>query len=446
METLFGTLIGLLAVAALPGSAVALLLLWLKLLAEKRSGAEEWQAAAARLGLEKVRWRPGFHGKRVWYRGEIDGFIVQIQDSDADTADSRPWLPSRIGALRILVEAHGRWPHDVELHRRTTDANEDGWATGDPEFDGRIVASGSETHTVALLDQRTRKTALALVGDDGGALAGGRLHCDVRPAAVDMPTMVARGRRVVDLAEHLAVAEDVPTRLRKNSREDPLASVRLRNLTLLLDHLAAHPQTELACRAALGDPDPAVRLRAAAALGADGHEALTALALGHDAPEPLAAEAASLALRQLPVAAARGLYDRLVAQARTPLLVAAMAALAERHLAEAVPAIVPLLRAPTHDVRVSAARTLGVVGTTTAIGALHAAAASHPLDFELHRVVNAAVSAIQSRVAGAGPGQLSLAVSNAGQVSLSGPGVAQGQVSLASPGDTRATPDTSQGP
>jgi hypothetical protein len=443
MESL---LIALILFGALPAGLVAVLFGLLRRAEQGPSGPEAWKLAAARLGLKKVRRRAWFHGPGVWYSGEVDGFIVQVQDCGGDRADATPWAAPSTRVMRILVEAPGGWPHNVQLHRRTTDKDGDGWLTGDAEFDTRIRVDGSEAHALALLDQRTRKAALALVGEYGGALDSGLLYCDVRPADANMVTLVACVRRIVDLAAHLAAAADPPTCLHRNSHEDPLARVRLRNLTTLVEHFAAHPMTQLACRAALEDPDHEIRLKAATALGADGHEALTALALGRDAPEPLAAEAASQAVKGLPATAALELFGTLVTHWRVPVLIAALGALAERHLAEATPTVLPLLHPSTHDVRIAAVVTLGVIATTEAIEVLHTAAASHPFDLELHRVVNAAVSAIQSRVAGAGPGQLSLAVSDAGQVSLSGPGVAQGQVSLASPGDTHATPDTPQGP
>ena len=441
MESL---LIGLILFGALPvGLATFLLALLRRAEQGPSSGPEAWKVAAARLGLEKVRWRAGYHGPRVRYRGEIDGFIVQVQDSGGDPADTKPWAGHGTTAMRILVEAPGGWPHNVQLHRRTTDKNDDGWPTGDPEFDARIRVNGSETHALALLDQRTRRAALALVGEYGGALDSGTLYCDVGPADADMVTLVARFRRIVDLAAHLAAAEDPPTRLRGNSHEDPLASVRLRNLTVLVEHLAAHPMTELACRAALDDRDHEVRLRAATALGPGGHTALMALALGDATPETVAAEAAAQALRRLPEAAAREFFDRLIAQSPAPVLVAAMGALAERRLADAAPAAIPLLHAPTHQVRIAAVGTLGVIATTAAIEALHTAAASHPFDLELHRVVNAAIATIQSRAQGAAPGQLSLAVSGTGQVSLAGSNVAEGQLTIASPDTGGATTDTS---
>jgi HEAT repeat protein len=141
----------------------------------------------------------------------------------------------------------------------------------------------------------------------------------------------------------------------------------------------------------------------------------------------------SCALPQPSAPTAMELCDAIVGKGRPPVLVAAVAALADRRLADAAPSAVALLHSPARDVRIAAVATLGSIGTVAVVEALRAAAASHsPLDFELHRTVSAAIAAIQSRAQGAAAGQLSLAASASGQVSVANPSAADARLTLAS--------------
>jgi hypothetical protein len=67
---------------------------------------------------------------------------------------------------------------------------------------------------------------------------------------------------------------------------------------------------------------------------------------------------------------------------------------------------------------VAVALSLGRVGTVQAVLALKAAEAESPDDRELRRAARQAIAEIQSRLAGASPGQLSLAEGSAGQLSM----------------------------
>ena len=148
-------------------------------------------------------------------------------------------------------------------------------ATGDSRFDGPVqVKAGDPFTACALLDGATRDAALAAIA------AGGRL--DDRWQA----TLVGSdldGERIVRVARTLARAHRAlaasaarpPTEAMIAIAEgDRHPAVRVRALDLLVERGIA-PRALLEARTK--DMDPAVRWRAATALGPDGHDALRAL-------------------------------------------------------------------------------------------------------------------------------------------------------------------------
>jgi HEAT repeat protein len=80
-----------------------------------------------------------------------------------------------------------------------------------------------------------------------------------------------------------------------------------------------------------------------------------------------------------------------------------------------------LIRALTHrlaDIQRDAVIALGRIGTVESVAPLADWVAHHVLDRFVRTDARRAIAAIQSRVPGASPGQLSLAGAEAGQVSL----------------------------
>lgn len=97
----------------------------------------------------------------------------------------------------------------------------------------------------------------------------------------------------------------------------------------------------------------------------------------------------------------------------------------------------PLLKAMESDareLRMAAIRALGTLGSAAAVEPLLAFLASRRLDAETRHWIHEAVRAIQSRLAGAEAGQLSLSTpsSEAGRLSVAAPGAGQGRLSLVS--------------
>jgi HEAT repeat protein len=252
--------------------------------------------------------------------------------------------------------------------------------------------------------------------------------------------------QAVALGHRLATPENVPRRLAENLESEPVAGVRLQLLTTLAREFPDDAATREALLAAREDPDAEVRLRAGIALGPEGRDVLLAIAGGEGAPDEtteravaalgvfLTAEAAQgilrNALRTRREATARACLGAL-GQRRGPGVVAALAkvlavekpelaasaaeALGVTGDASAEPALLAALAGPHAPVRLAAARALGRAGTREAVAPLREAEAG---DAEMRRAARQSIALIQSRVAGAQPGQLSLAGGEAGQLSM----------------------------
>jgi HEAT repeat protein len=196
----------------------------------------------------------------------------------------------------------------------------------------------------------------------------------------------------------------------------------------------------------------------------EGNEVLRSLVADERAPDYASAEAASLLAARLPpdeagpllVAALKGrsgetrrqsiqeLGRLKFAPSFGPLCVlldradprtAAASAEALEAIGDpkAEPCLLDAVRHEAAELRIAAARALGAVGTVKAVEPLLHELDTKRLDGESRRALREAVSAIQSRLAGAEAGQLSLAATTAeaGRLSLATPRAGPGDVSLA---------------
>jgi hypothetical protein len=334
---------------------------------------------------------------------------------------------------------------------------------GDPAFDRLVTLHGSLELACSVFDASTREVVARLVAGQTGdvSLGNATLRLVVRgPCHGPGSPVFTALRWALHAARRLQQPDDLAPRLAANMTADPLPAVRLQNLRLLVDRHPAHPATRPALTAGLADPDEEVRLRAALALGEEGRPALleiAAAAASDDARaslavrslgEHLATEHAlgilrqSLRLRRLQSAAAcvdalggrRGaavvdLLATVLAGEPQELAAAAVRSLAATEEPAAEAHLVQGLQADSPEVRVAVAAALERVGTAAAVMPLLAAADRHP-DGGLGRAARRAVDAIQARLQGAAPGQLSLSAADAGQVSLAGSGDAGGRVSV----------------
>jgi hypothetical protein len=145
--------------------------------------------------------------------------------------------------------------------------------SGDSQFESMFHVAGPGRLVSSLLDAETRRLMSSLGSEskrleisDGQLCAG--MHAKQAPHLV--PPLLEIAKR---LARPLGVAE----RLAENVLNDPVSEVRLRNLVLLLREAPRDPRTVAALRAACADRNTRIRLRAAGALGAEGHALLAEL-------------------------------------------------------------------------------------------------------------------------------------------------------------------------
>ena len=412
-----------------------------------------WRRSAEACGLtdlqpssDRLRGRlPQAHG-----REDIGVTIARYQRSRSDKG-TRLVLETPVSRLAGMALRGESLITDL---RRMLGASE--IEVGDPDFDARFFLAGAMAPSLAFFDAEMR-----------------RLLTDVKPACRRME--IARGMLEVDIHEDVDMETVLPTvlyrmleigrrwphhsetaaRIAHNTLRDPHPSVRLHNLLLLTREMAEEPIAQEALRAACDDPLPQIRLRAATALGARGHEVLFALAEGPD--DEVAGQAIGALGRWLPPERTMTILDdairtrrdataaaciallgrtggdaavtrltRIVAGGLDHLKLAAVEALGWSGRAAAEAPLVGALRHALPEVRRAAAAALGQVGTVASVLPLEEAAER---DSALRSTVRQSIVAIQSRASGASPGQLSLAGGETGQLSLAAGDA--GQVSLA---------------
>jgi HEAT repeat protein len=334
--------------------------------------------------------------------------------------------------------------------------------TGDTAFDDMVEVRGEPSIVLALLDREIRQRLAEFVRM-GGRLKEGRLTSCVRSS-------FASGELVRSLRLGLWLARELSSpgggvceRLARNATTDPHPGVRLWNLLQLHEQFAGSVEARAASTADLTDSSPWVALAAARFLGKEGLPVLERLALDRAAPEGAAVEAVALMAARSPAEHAGPLLLTALktrsgetrrqaiqelgrigfAPSRGPLIVlleradprtaaAAAGALAALHDARAEGPLLHALGSEARELRVAAIRALGAVGTAAAVEPLLAFLESRRLDGETRQAIRDAVAGIQSRLAGAGAGQLSLAATaaGAGWLSVAVPGAKEGELSL----------------
>ena len=334
---------------------------------------------------------------------------------------------------------------------------------GDREFDRRAYIHGSPRVVHAVLDFETRRLIGELINgriptgapdaplEARVAVSDGALRAEIperafHPGGEHLP--VALGT-LLDAARRLVLPDDVPARLADNVRNDPLPEVRLANLLTLAREYTTYIATQEALRAACGDPDDEVRLRAALALGEEGREVLRQIASSIDVADGRSARAVRALGRHLTLDQAEAILRQALEAKRPgtagaavgslgfiggPAVVRALAAALSDESDDLVMAAAnalgatgetaaesPLIAALDRDgpnVWPAIAEALGRVGTAAAVAPLRTMASRFPFDLGLRRASRQAIAEIQSRLTGATPGQLALAVGDTGQLTL----------------------------
>jgi len=330
--------------------------------------------------------------------------------------------------------------------------------TGDPEVDRSVLLYGDERVIRALCDPATRR-ALRSVIDMGVKIENSQVvwHC-----TWDLE-LKRRLAQLVDFSERLVPPRDLAQRIADNIVHESLASVRALNVATLVKHFEPWA-TRSAVLAALNDLSEKVRLEAAIALGEEGHRCLLVIALSQVAEQADVLRAiaqlgdgftprhARWALRRAMssqrLTTVKVCLEQLVRADDARSVSAVRAALSSERDAVALAASRALkdgattqfegtlIEALTHrlvDVQRDAVVTLGRVGTVESVAPLVDWVAHHALDRFVRADAPRAIAAIQSRLPGASPGQLSIAGAEAGQVSLAAEDQ-RGAVSLEEPG------------
>lgn len=422
MEPLVGVVLILVAVGGLG---------WVSRWAERnlqQSREEFYRALGSALGLHPTN-APRRGANVPVLEGTIDGFPVTVVQG----------LQDKRAVLRVSVtdgdDAAASIPFGLRLRREEglgfleSVLSED-HTVGDDDFDAAVRVGGEPPRFMALLDARTREAVLtALTGGNPPQVQEGVVVKEEPLAGLEAPAFEAHVRELVRLAKLLMLRESwIPRRLAANAAADPVVEVRRRCLKLLADQFPDAPETGPALRAALDDEAAVIALQAALALeGAADFERIKRLVL-----EPEVQQVAgkiplfSLVEERYPREQVLGFVHEVLLRPVGPLHAAALRFLGRKGSAADEPRVLELLDAldtAPEEVRLAAAGALGDIGTVAAVGPLRAVAGRFPLHFDLRRAAGEAIAKIQSRLPGAG----------AGQVALHAGADATGQVSLADP-------------
>jgi hypothetical protein len=347
------------------------------------------------------------------------------------------WIAFGENGIRVSIRFQGPPGfQDVKIRReppRKSGSRE--IELGDEAFDRAFFVEGPTRLACALLDAETRKQLLSINVESELVLAGGMLGATM-PEAMDLD------RRLAD-----------------NALRDPEPGVRLRNLLLLSRESPGDAERIEVFRAACSDASPRIRLQAAQELGSEGRDVLIGVAESTE-DDASSAKAITILGRALPFERTRAILIQALRRRRLQTAQACLEALGRHGTTAAVDTLAkvmarekgelattatlalgmtgsvaaepPLIRALGRDtptLRVAAAKALGRVGSPAAVLPLKEMAERFADDRALGQACRQAIAEIQSRLAGASPGQLSLTAAEVGQLSLAQ--AEAGQLSLA---------------
>lgn len=434
-------------------------------------------------GQRLIRWMTPTHREELksWLGASVEkacrdlglGCVIESRSWNHVSATCGPFLLDlRVGMtqdddrtryqeeLRLTLDAEAL-PRTLRFDRERGDG--DDVFTGDSLFDDNVDVRGEPSVVLARFDKALRDSARQFVLL-GGSLKAGRLALSGFPvaSALEIPRVV---RSALDVAQKLSDTDGggVCARLGRNVEQDPLSGVRLWNLLQLQEQFAATPEAERASRTALVDKSVWVRLSAARFLKNDGIAVLRALVEDRESPDDAASEALEVLAHRLPIAEAGPLLLKMLKHRSKETRRQAVKQLGRLQYGPAISSLIvvlersnprtaaaaatalgmiggpageaALLKAMNDDareLRLAATRALGAIGSVRAVEPLLAHLEAFRLDAESRQALREAVSAIQSRLAGAGAGQLSIATepSESGRLSLAEPTAGPGAVSF----------------
>ncbi len=191
-----------------------------------------------------------------------DGHVTRVVDDYEIVA----WLARKRRVSVDVSDRTDRIPRTLSLRtsrgaRRTR--------LGAPAFDRALELSAPEPWALAVFGQSTRRLVKVMVERWGAVVESGTIRLSYAGAGVLPRAEILRTvRAALELARSLSIAPDaIPPALTENARSDPEPHLRERALRALV---AEYPEPAVeACRRALTDPEPAVRLIAALSLEVD---------------------------------------------------------------------------------------------------------------------------------------------------------------------------------
>jgi HEAT repeat protein len=446
-------------------TAVMLVAFWRSELRHHRRRRQDWRQLLEQVGAASITDLSGASSLRLDAELEGRGFSVHdFNRSKSDRGTAVVVASSSSVALRresigtALDRVLGR--SEIEL--------------GDREFDKAVRIEGPVEEVRAVLDIGTRGIVRSFLEGvfrpaEGVQVSAWTIVIDGN-ARAEFSTFEGALRQgfepilhsLVDVARRLDRPADLLGRLAANTRSEPEWRVRLENIALLAEGYRGQPAIRDVLLQCCQDPHRELRLRAAQALGSEGHEALLRIAtdpeaeayaaralsaLGEHLPLERGLEILGTALRKRHVETARACLQalgkvggaavveplaRVLAVEHGELSPAAARALGQSGAPEAEAPLLRFLALDSGERGAAAAEALGHVGSAAAVLPLQEAAARQGADEALRRSARQAIAHIQSRLQGATPGQLSLTEGEAGQVSLAGEDPA-GRVSLPIP-------------
>jgi hypothetical protein len=402
------------------GASVAYLLVSLRRQAQR----EAWQRTAQRVGLTDVQPGSGGLFERASLSGDAGDLHVRLESYRRGKYER---------GTRLVVSGLGHGTGGLSLRREglatafESFVGEREIEIGDPSFDEQFYIRGQAPTAFAVLGPEAREPLAELlrgrvVAGPGepvsvdASLADGRLEVRVRErgfSSANRERMPAILERVLQVARLLVAPADVAARIAANLEHEPADGVRLRGLAALAREFPGHPATRERLRAALLDRSDEVRLRAATTLGGEGRATLLQL-LTRDADDSCVARALAALGEHLPAELAEATLRRALSTGvRKETTLACLEQLRAHGRPDAEAVVLEALRHEDDAIVEAAARALGRIGTAAAVTPLLEAA-----DRGRRGVCRQAIAEIQSRLPGAGAGQLSLATGDAGALSL----------------------------
>lgn len=333
--------------------------------------------AEARTRLDEIARRLGFalehHDRRSSLSGTVERCAVRV-DVRYRVQEGQVRFH-----LKLVADAGVVLPAPLAFVPREA-ARAGAFTCGDPRFDEVFRTEGDDALALLVLTPAVREV---LVGIGGHVeVADTELRFEARRAATFLERLV---RQLVALRRLLEThGAQTPEALARRIHTEPIAELRARCLGALLQRHRGHETSTAACRRALADASPRVRLKAALHLGPEGQETLVTLA-GDPLGEPGLRMAAARHLDPVP----------------DDLLATLLAQLEE-----------------TDAQVLTAARLLGRIGRPTALGPLARVAQSSKRSAKVRAAVGQAVGRLQERFPEAQGGQLSMVTEDAGTLSL----------------------------